>query len=62
MAFRRAKSRDIEIVIRFGIERWIEIDEIHGLVANVVAQDFQVVAEVESVFQTLKDYVLTTRF
>ena len=47
VAFRRAKQH---VVIRFGVERRIEIDEINRLVANVVAEDFQVIAEVESVF------------
>src|ERR1043165_1497855 len=46
VASRRAKEH---VVIGFGIERWIEIDEIDCLVANVVAQNLEIVAEIESV-------------
>jgi len=43
VVFRRAKE---QVVICFGIERRIGIDEIDRFVANVVAQNLQVVAEV----------------
>jgi hypothetical protein len=47
VTFRRTKEH---VVIGFGIERRIEIDEIDRIIADVLAENVQIVAEIESVF------------
>lgn len=41
----------INNVVLTGIEGWVEVDEVDGLVGDVVAEDFEVVAVVELVFR-----------
>jgi hypothetical protein len=38
-----------DVVVLAGVEGWVEVDEVYGLVGNVVAEDFEVVAVVELV-------------
>jgi hypothetical protein len=40
----------VVIVNLAGVEGWVEVDEVGGLVGDVVAEDFEVVAVVELVF------------
>lgn len=40
-----------DVVIRLRVERWIKIDEVYALIANVIAEDLEIVAEIESVFR-----------
>ncbi len=39
-----------DVVVLAGVEGWVEVDEVDGLVRDVVAEDFEVVAVVELVF------------
>ena len=38
-----------------GVERRVEIDQVHAGVGNILAQDFEIVAEVEFVFPVHAD-------
>jgi hypothetical protein len=38
-----------DVVVLTGVEGWVEVDEVDGLVGDVVAEDFEVVAVVELV-------------
>ena len=41
-----------DVVILTGVEGWIEIDEVYGLVLDVALEDFVVVAVVELVLES----------